>query len=143
MTGQEVTGRCLCGGVTYRATGAGDEVGVCHCGDCQRWVGGPFFGVDVETISLEGPVRWYQSSDWAERGSCSECGSGFVWRLRDGRHVTVTAGSLDDPSAVKGIKSHIFADSKPDFYALADESPRLTGEETVAMFMEQMKAEDA
>ncbi|GGY56448.1 GFA family protein [Parvularcula lutaonensis] len=143
MSDLEITGRCLCGAVTYEATSKNGRLGVCHCSDCQRWKGGPFIGLDVETISIEGPVRWYSSSEWAERGSCSECGSALFWRMKDGRHQTVSAGSVDDPSAIKDIKSHIFIDSKPDYYDFTGDAPRLTGEETLAMVMEQMKAEDA
>lgn len=138
-----ITGQCLCGAVTYGATLVDGKIGVCHCRDCQRWMGGPFLGVDVEDLAIEGPVRWYASSDHGQRASCSVCGTALAWRMKDGSHQTVTAGSVDGAAQLDGIKSHIFYDSKPPYYAFSDHAPRLTGEETIALFMEQMKAEDA
>ena len=138
-----ITGRCLCGATTYTVSSVDDQIGVCHCDDCQRWSGGPFLGVDVTDLEFQGAVRWFATSDWAERASCSVCGSAMAWRLKDGRNPTVTAGSLTDRSLIKGTKMHIFSDSRPDYYDLAGDAKRLTGEETMAYFMAQMQAEDA
>ncbi|NNU14708.1 GFA family protein [Parvularcula sp. ZS-1/3] len=143
MSDHHVTGRCLCGAVTYEATSEHDAIGICHCTDCLRWMGGPFHGVDCKTLKTDGPVLWYRSSDHAERGSCSKCGTALFWKMIDGSHPTVTAGSLDAPEAMNGIKSHIFIDQKPGYYDFKGDAPRLTGEEVIALFMEQMKAEDA
>lgn len=137
-----LTGHCLCGAVTYAIEATG-EVSVCHCETCLRFVGGPFIGVEGKSLAIEGPVLWYQSSDWAERASCSVCGTAFGWRTRDGAHPAVTAGSLDDPSVLEKIDRHIFVEEKPAFYAFADTAPRLTGPEAIAIAFEEMKAEDA
>ncbi len=39
---QPITGRCLCGEVTYSAAAEPVAQGVCHCTDCQRQTGNPF-----------------------------------------------------------------------------------------------------
>jgi hypothetical protein len=37
-----LTGRCLCGSVTYRLTGEPMATVVCHCNHCQRQSGAAF-----------------------------------------------------------------------------------------------------
>lgn len=137
------TGACLCGATTYTAHGASHKVSICHCGDCLRWSGGPFIGIEAERLTIEGSVHWFSSSDWAERGSCSTCGSALFWRLKDGSHASCAAGTLHDQSAMSGVSEHIFSDRKPAYYDFKDDAPRYTAEETIARFMEEMKAEDA
>lgn len=131
-----MTGQCLCGAVTFEGQGQMGGVHTCHCADCARWNGGPLMAVEFENgIKVEGPVNWYQSSDWGERGSCSTCGSALFWRMRDRSRINVAVGALDDRSVIEKIASHIFFDSKPDFYDFADDAPRLTGAEVVAQFL--------
>jgi hypothetical protein len=128
------TGRCLCGAVTYEGSGAIHGPHVCHCRQCARWGGGPAIGLEFsEGIQFQGPVKWYRSSEWAERGFCSECGSTIFYRLVDGSVFSVGAGSVDDQSALHAIGQHIFVDSKPGYYDFADNSPRLTSDEFLAM----------
>jgi len=133
------TGRCLCGQVTYDATGLPQSVEVCHCKDCQRWMGGPFIGVEVETLTTKGPLKWFASSEWGERGSCSVCGSSLLWRMRDGSHLTVTAGSFDDPSMFEGMEKQIFVDAKPAYFDFTSKCRRLTAAE----FMAELSAQPA
>ncbi len=132
-----MTGRCLCGDVTFTGHGDPGSVHVCHCSDCARWSGGPFLGItfkDGVTVN-DGPVRWFASSEWAERGSCSKCGSAMFWRLKDGSSFTVTAGTLEDKASLGPVSEHIFADQKPSYYDFKDDAPRLTAEEALAKFM--------
>ena len=79
----ERKGRCLCGAVSYTAKGLGPELGVCHCGMCRRWSGGPLFATSTEDLVWEGEdtIATYQSSEWAERGFCSACGSALFYRV--------------------------------------------------------------
>jgi hypothetical protein len=55
-------------------------------------------------------LRWtrgrpavFASSDIAERGFCNACGTPLTYRRVDGRNVSVTIGSLDDPEAVRPV----------------------------------------
>ena len=80
-------------------------------------------------------LAWYVSSEWAERGFCTRCGSALFYRLRHTPDdIVASAGALDDPAALAGIERHIFIDDKPPFYEFADECPRLTGAEAMAAF---------
>lgn len=132
---EQMTGRCMCGAVTYKTQGAPSAAHACHCDDCQRFSGAAFVGVDFEGINVDGPIRWFQSSDWGERGSCGTCGSAMFWRLRDGNGPNVAAiGSLDDASKIAAIDKHYFADNIPPAYAFSGDAVRLSREETIAFF---------
>lgn len=126
------TGRCLCGAVTFEARGALKGVHCCHCRDCARWNGGPLMAAEFsDGIETNGPVRWFRSSDWAERGSCERCGSALFWRMQDRSMMNAAAGSFDDQSIFKKIESHIFIDGKPAYYEFADDAPRLTAAQVI------------
>lgn len=135
--GEGASGRCLCGAVTFRGLGVAKGVHCCHCRDCARWNGGPLMAVEFTGgFEIAGPVRWFASSDWAERGSCQTCGAALFWRMQDGSASNVAVGAFDDPTLFTGIASHIFVDSKPAFYDFADSAPRLTAAEVLAALEE-------
>jgi len=83
---------------------------------------------------MSGPVQWYASSEWAERGSCLGCGSALFYKMReDANPQSVSAGSLDKAPGL-AISEHIFIEEKPAYYDFADSAPRITGAEVVARF---------
>lgn len=130
------TGQCLCGKVKIRLVGEVHDAGVCHCSMCQRWCGGPSFGLggdyDVE-IDGEDAIVYYRSSEWAERGFCGICGTNLFYRLVESGKLMAHAGTLDDQSGLT-FKSQIFIDEKPDWYAFANETENMTGAEVFAMY---------
>ncbi len=130
-----IKGKCLCGEVQFE-TPEPQAIDVCHCKTCQGWVGGPFIGADFfeggVTITKDDGLSWYASSEWAKRGFCKKCGSSLFYRLNDNPGFwAITAGSLNLPEGYQ-LGKEIFIDSKPKFYALAGDHPRLTGEEFFA-----------
>lgn len=91
------TARCLCGGLTVVATGAPLRVGICHCLDCQRHHGAPFYAAavfDAGDVEVSGDVRDYQG-----RAFCPHCGSSVF--ARTGTEIEVHLGALDDPDRFK------------------------------------------
>ncbi len=126
-----MTGKCLCGAVSFTGKGEPSAVHVCHCGDCARWHGGPALGVEfADGIDIDGNVTWFKSSDWGERGFCPICGSSLFYRLQDQSYINTTVGFLDEPEKIDPIKLEIFVDQKPSCYAFAgDAQERLTGQE--------------
>jgi hypothetical protein len=117
----------LCGAVTFEGIGDSQGAYCCHCGDCARWNGGPAMAVDFSGgFTFDGPLRWYASSDEAERGSCATCGSALFWRTRDGSMMTAAVGAFDEPAMFKRLTRHIYIDRKPTYYDFADDAPRLT-----------------
>ncbi|MGR3984082.1 MAG: GFA family protein [Gammaproteobacteria bacterium] len=135
----EMKAQCLCGAVRITAKQANLHAGVCHCGMCRRWGGGPFFalncGVDV---SFEGAdnISVFDSSEWAERGFCKHCGSHLFYRLKKDRRHMIPAGLFERAAAdAKVTLDHqVFIDEKPAYYAFANQTTDMTGAEIFAKF---------
>ncbi|MDD7986764.1 GFA family protein [Lentisphaera marina] len=91
----EAEGQCLCGAVKAKVKAMSKEVGVCHCDMCRKWAGAPFIGVDCQNdILFEGQeyIKIYHSSDWAERGFCSKCGTHLFYHLKAQDQYIVPVG---------------------------------------------------
>lgn len=134
--GVEVTGRCLCGASSYAATLKDREIGACHCSMCRRWTAGPFLAVEAEgeiSFGSEAPVAIFRASEWGERGFCRDCGTTLFWRMQDGSHIALSAGTLDDDTGFT-FASEIFIDEKPAYYEFANATTRLTGQQVFEMF---------
>lgn len=133
---KERRGTCLCGGVGIVAKTAGDSVGACHCGMCRRWGGGPLMAVDCGTdVAFEGEekVSVFDSSAWAERGFCSQCGTHLYYRLKKTGQYIIPAGIFEDDTNLV-FDHQVFIDEKPSFYRFADETHDMTGAEIFAKF---------
>lgn len=133
------SGKCLCGSVSFTARGTKpDRASVCHCEMCQRWSGGPWIAVFVESLEFDRDesLTWFQSSELAERAFCNRCGSSLFWRMTaEGPYkgtTSVTLGSLDDRSGVTLVKEW-FIDRKPEGYAMAGERECITEAAALAM----------
>ena len=133
----EQRGQCQCGAVTFTAEEVDSEFGAGHCRMCQRWSGGIFFATTVHGLDFEGEqhISRYRSSDWAERGFCSKCGSHLFYRLVKSDDYEMCVGTFDDQSSF-ALKTEIFVDRKPDGYALAGDHPRLTEAQTLEKYKE-------
>lgn len=134
--GREVTGRRLCGAVRYRAALKNRDIGACHCSICRRWSGGLLLAVEaagVVDFQDAEQIGTYRASVWGERGSSRECGTNQFWRLQDGSHVVLCAGTLDDDASLM-LTSEFFIDEKPDYYEFANEISKLTGQQVFELF---------
>lgn len=131
-----VSGRCLCGAVTITVTAMQPAVDICHCAMCQRWSGAFYAGVKGEAVEVTGEeaITVYRSSGWAERAFCGTCGSNLWYRFLPTGSRSFLAGLFDLPPGF-GIERQIFVDEKPDWYDIAQDSPMLTAEQTVAEAM--------
>lgn len=121
------TGACLCGGVRFRVEGAVGPVVFCHCSQCRRQTGLHYASADVPrgrlAVTGENLIAWYRSSDEAERGFCSHCGSALFWKRDGGETISVMAGAFDTPDGLAG-GYHIYCADKGDFYSIDDGLPR-------------------
>ena len=130
------TGSCVCGSVKISAGAASDAVGACHCGTCRKWGGGPFMELNCGTdVTFEGEenISVYDSSEWAERGFCSKCGTHLFYRLKGNREHMVTVGLFEDQSNLT-FESQVFIDAKPYYYSFAEKTHDMTGAELFAQF---------
>lgn len=133
---QQASGGCLCGAVRYTMSGARRPIVYCHCEQCRRTSGhhvaATACGEDELTITRDDGLRWYRSSEYAERGFCKRCGGNLFFRPMDRDYVSVMAGTLDAPTGLSAA-AHIFVDSKLDYYEILDGLPQHAGDADVGM----------
>jgi hypothetical protein len=113
MAGAEsqITGRCLCGAVTYSTDADPVLQAVCHCTDCQRQTGSPFtviVGVPRAAFTVEGSTLASVATVGEDHGGetqrsfCTACGSPvFSVAAVAPELALIKAGTLDDASWVK------------------------------------------
>ncbi|ELR97799.1 GFA family protein [Gloeocapsa sp. PCC 73106] len=129
---------CLCGSVTINASNLDHRVAACHCAMCRKWGGGPLLAVECSNVvEFEGKenITIYESSAWAERGFCSQCGTHLFYRLKQGYQYFIPVGLFSDVDNLVFVKQ-IFTDEKPAYYCFANETENLTAEEVYAEYTE-------
>lgn len=106
-----LTGRCLCGQVTYDTGTEPLWITICHCRFCQRATGSdrmiqPVFERRDFTFSGVSPTVYSQPSEGSGKAInvhfCPQCGTKLAltferWPDKIGLYI----GTLDDPAAVK------------------------------------------
>ncbi len=123
----DLAGGCLCGAVRFRGKLIGDAAR-CHCEQCRRWSGDTWASVEMDEVHITGDsLRWYRSSDVAERGFCATCGSSLFWRQVGSDQVGAALGCLDAPTGLV-LSRHIFTAFKGDYYQIDDGLPQDSGE---------------
>ncbi|WP_420410720.1 GFA family protein [Roseibium sp.] len=114
-------GSCLCGCVSYEVTGPLRPVIACHCIQCRK-TSGHFVAAsqaakgDLHITGSE-HLTWFRSSETAKRGFCAVCGSQMFWEPDGKGVVSIMAGTLDGATGLH-IDSHIYCESKGDYYEL-------------------------
>lgn len=125
MTSTTLTGSCLCGGVTYTATGEMLRFYHCHCSRCRKarsaaHASNLFFAPEgFRWLRGEDLLRSYKVPEARVFTNvfCGVCGS-IEPRVAE-TYVVVPAGSVDgDPQA--GEPSHIFVGSRAPWYDITD-----------------------
>jgi hypothetical protein len=130
-------GRCLCGGVRFRAGLTSFSFGACHCDMCRRWVGSALLAISVPTDNIHwdghANIARFQSSSWAERANCKVCGTALFYRVTSdgpGAGDTELPIGLFDSADGLTFDSEIYIDLKPDSFAYAGDRKRMTRAQT-------------
>ena len=106
MTNVQVTGRCLCGAVTYLISGEPLGMGQCHCKDCQRASGTGHMSLvrfKKDDVVIKGQTASYgskaDSGNINTRHFCPTCG-GRIYGENSARPevINVSVGCMDDNS---------------------------------------------
>ena len=126
------TGGCLCGAVRFVARLDGQTVGACHCEMCRRWTGSALLSVALPPDAIDwqgtGAIATRQTSDWAMRAWCRDCGSNLYFRVTatgpESDRLWLALGLFDDANGLE-LTSEIYIDQKPDGFAFAGEGRRL------------------
>lgn len=87
----------------------------------------------VGSVSFQGEenMKRYASSEWAERGFCSNCGTNLFYRLKQPEMYMMATGCFDDADQFS-LAGEIYIDEKPAGYDFAGDHPRMTGAEFMA-----------
>jgi hypothetical protein len=76
------------------------------------------------TFTEDRGLKWYASSEWAERGFCGTCGSCLFYRLKGEDDLGISAGCIVGDAGLKPGR-HIFVADKGDYYDIADDAPHI------------------
>ncbi|MEM6617815.1 MAG: GFA family protein [Pseudomonadota bacterium] len=90
---EPIAGGCRCGAVRISARGAPLRVGICHCMDCRKHHGAPFYAAAIfpaAAVTVTGTSASYQG-----RHFCPVCGSPVF--AVTGDETEVHLGTLDTP----------------------------------------------
>jgi len=128
MSGQEVTGSCLCGKVSYRITGNMGVFQYCHCSRCRKFTGSAHA---ANLFVAPGDFSWLEGEEFVGRYEpehtkyfatcfCRNCGSSLPWLSKSGRVVIIPAGSLDRDPGIRPMQN-IFCASRPAWYTQASD----------------------
>ena len=124
-----VRGSCLCGSVTYEATGPFSMMVNCHCSICRKQHGAAFA---THLVAPLAGFRWlsgadgllnFRSSERGMRSSCKTCGSPAPTLLTDAGMAFLPAGPLEGELGITP-QSHFFVGSKAPWYTITDNLPR-------------------
>lgn len=101
-----LSGRCLCGAISYEVSGEPRFAALCHCVDCRRAAGAPMVAwamfAEAALVLTKGSPKTINSSGTAMRSFCSDCGSGLFYRnaaVLPGL-VDIQTATLDNPDAL-------------------------------------------
>jgi hypothetical protein len=99
---------------------------------CQRWTG-TVVATDAiiskkEFRITKGEPKYYQSSSYAERGFCSDCGSPLIFRAINDEWLSIQTGTLDDPE-VAPPSGHYGIEGRISWLEIDDDLPQLRTED--------------
>lgn len=120
-------GGCHCGDVRFECYDHVSQALVCHCYDCMKTIGTSIVSssIALEDITITGKsLKWYQSSDIAERGFCGHCGASMFFRRIGSERVSICLGMFDDASGLS-CRGQIYADDHPGFISVPADLPHL------------------
>jgi hypothetical protein len=124
------TGGCLCGAVRYTVRGPLRDVWACHCLFCRRLHShhAAYTACDPGDLEVQetARLRWYRSSPAARRGFCSKCGAQMFWEPAGRGHISIAAGTLNEPTGLKLVR-HTCTAQKGDYYEILDGLPQEGG----------------
>lgn len=114
----EISGRCLCGAVTFEGAVASERVVNCHCEDCRKATGAvhaTLLFVPEETVTISGALTAFEHT--SDSGStmtkmfCPTCGSQmFSKNTNRPGVVAIRAGVIAEDDVVKPM-FNVFTDS--------------------------------
>lgn len=122
-----LTGRCLCGSLSYQTRGSPFLSVYCHCESCRRATASPVTGLfcmNRGQVTWEGERRYHRSSPGVTRGFCGTCGTAMHYMTtRWPGEIHLYAATLDDPALFTPSAHMHWADRVP-WLQIADTLPK-------------------
>ena len=105
----DMTGKFLCGAISYTCSTDPVFTGNCHCTDCKKSSGSgyaPTMFFPVSSVTISGDAKYFaspgKSGKMVNRGFCQNCGSQLFGKPEGSPDmIAIRAGTLDDPSQYK------------------------------------------
>lgn len=105
----KITGKCLCGNVSFSADTDIKLMANCHCSDCRAATGaayGTLVFVDGDALQLDGSPKVFKHTSDAgsamEKHFCPDCGSQLFGKNSNRPNmVSLRAGVLDQTDLIK------------------------------------------
>ncbi|MEM8837698.1 MAG: GFA family protein [Pseudomonadota bacterium] len=124
---QDLTGRCFCGQVTWKARPPVLWAAICHCEDCRRAASSDYvswFGVKRSNIVWNGKRTFYASSEGVTRSFCPTCGAPMSFETDIfPKETHLYAVTLDDLSRYQPT-AHIFWSERVPWVQVSDALPK-------------------
>jgi hypothetical protein len=126
-----MSGKCICGAVSYKLPDQHYDLWACHCDTCRQWTSGILFSLSPSDPVFKGEenIAVYKSTEMTERAFCRICGSNLYFKTvatNDEVHqqkatLNICAGTLDDYKNIKLVRE-VFVDACPNAYALENKN---------------------
>ena len=130
-----LTGKCLCGAISYVIDNRPAVTGVCHCKNCQRQAGSAFStlaGVPVSELHIAGTPKLYtdpdtNSGNTVKRFFCGDCGSPIYSAVQSSPDIVyLNTGTLDDNDTFEP-QFHVWCSTKQNWFDIPDGVPAMPG----------------
>ena len=123
-----LSGRCLCGEVTWQTDADPLWTGHCHCDSCRRATGAPFASflcVPADSVTWTGEQTEFVSSQGrVTRRFCNTCGTHTSYETTDRPNdIDLYAASLNDPARFKP-NYHFHNDERLPWLRLDEHLPK-------------------
>jgi len=102
--------------------------------------GGPLMAAGCGTeVVFEGAenITVYNSSEWAERGFCRQCGSHLFYRLKDSNEYQMAAGLFTDQQRFN-FDLQVYIDKKPSFYSFVNKTKEMSEAEVIEKYTPEL-----
>lgn len=130
-----ITGKCLCGAVSYKASSAPIVTRVCWCRLCQ-YIGAGSGTVNTcfarSSVIIEGSLRDFpsiaDSGNRMHRRFCPDCGTHLISEAESRPHlIFIRSGTLDDPEIARPSVT-IWTAEAPTWACISDSLPSFAGQ---------------
>lgn len=105
----EHKGKCFCGAVEIKASGAPFAMGYCHCKDCRAWSAGPVNAFtlwkpdQVSVVKGKDSLASFALTESSHRKFCKKCGGHVLSEHPGGKFTDVYAALLPSLKFEPGI----------------------------------------